>query len=170
MSCLSLLVIAFLNYSFVQMVKKHTPKSLYLTYQLGRLHTYMRIPHRRWSWGRAFLQWIEHRKAPRGQRTQGQGAWDLSRLHHQMAIVSARLCLPIMQSSHFPVRLASDIFSPSTNPLFAISWIVSGLQCAKRWCHCSREVDCIKDSIARVMLGVGSVVSKRYILLMFLTS
>lgn len=42
---------------------------------------------------------------------------------------------PMMQSSHFPVRAASDIFNPSTNVLLAISWVVRGLQCAKWRCH-----------------------------------
>src|ERR1700678_631404 len=56
---------------------------------------------------------------------------------------------------------------PSTRSFLAISWIVNGLQCASRRCHCSREVGLERDVMARVLSGGLSIVSNKYMPLIF---
>ena len=62
------------------------------------------------------------------------------------------VCWLSIQSSHFPFIVLSDIPSPSTRFLFAISWIVNGLQCS----HCSRDVSCDGNIIASGTLLGGT--------------
>src|SRR5277367_355134 len=72
-----------------------------------------------------------------------------------------------MQSSHFPLIVVSDMIRPSTRLFLAISWIVNGLQCVSRRCHCPREVGLDRDVIVMGFSGGLLILSDKYMPLTF---